>query len=225
MNGYLHEAYAASLAELGAARKLPRCGGWLLERRIPGSPFHDAMGCYPVFACQDWHSLATDLRELADNLVTVTLVTDAFCPLTRAQLERLFDYVRPLGPHHVIDLPGFSEDRLTPHHRRTLRRARRHPVRIDLEPNPATFLDDWMRLYENLIHKHQITGLRHLSRNMLGKQLSVPGAVLFSARSADRAIGAHLYYLDADRVYGHLAAFTSEGDEASASVLAAIGGH
>ncbi len=53
MTGYLHRHYALSLAQSGTARELPGGGGWILERRIPGFPYCDAMGGYPLFACRD----------------------------------------------------------------------------------------------------------------------------------------------------------------------------
>ena len=68
MNGYAHPAYAHSLAEFGSPRPLPRSGGWLLERPIPGSPYRDAMGCYPLFAAQDWSRLYSDLDEISGGI-------------------------------------------------------------------------------------------------------------------------------------------------------------
>jgi hypothetical protein len=62
--GYSHPAYAASLSEFGAPLELPRSGGWLLRRAIPGSDACDAMGPYPLFACRSPAGLAEDLREL-----------------------------------------------------------------------------------------------------------------------------------------------------------------
>ena len=35
-SGYLHPNYAQSLAEFGKPRELTNCGGWILEREIPG---------------------------------------------------------------------------------------------------------------------------------------------------------------------------------------------
>ena len=69
MTGYLHPLYAESLAEFGAPRRLARCGGHLLARKIPGGDGHDAMGCYPLFCCPDWSGLRDDLEEARDQLV------------------------------------------------------------------------------------------------------------------------------------------------------------
>ena len=75
--GYAHPFYAASLAEFGAPLRLPRCGGWVLERSVPGGHARDAMGCYPLFVCQDWRALAADLDDL-DGPVSLSLVSDPF---------------------------------------------------------------------------------------------------------------------------------------------------
>jgi len=66
---YAHAGYAASLAEFGEPVFLPRSGGWILRRRIDGSPFSDAMGPYPLFFCPNWSGLGEDLSELAAELV------------------------------------------------------------------------------------------------------------------------------------------------------------
>ena len=78
MTGYMHPGYVESLKEFGTPRALPRCRGWILERQIPGYPYHDAMGCYPLFACQDWSQLHLDLEEVGSELVSLALVTDPF---------------------------------------------------------------------------------------------------------------------------------------------------
>ena len=45
--GYAHPDYPLSLKESGEPYELPRCGGWILIRPIPGTIYEDAMGCYP----------------------------------------------------------------------------------------------------------------------------------------------------------------------------------
>src|SRR5436190_23288915 len=94
--GYMHPRYAQSLAEFGSPRHLPRSGGWILEREIPGFPYRDAMGCYPLFACRDWSRLHEDLEELHSDLVTLTLVADPFGDYDLSTLQHCFgDLVSP----------------------------------------------------------------------------------------------------------------------------------
>jgi len=47
VTGYLHHSYADSLAEFGTPYLLPKSGGWILKRQIPGFTYSDGMGCYP----------------------------------------------------------------------------------------------------------------------------------------------------------------------------------
>ena len=62
--GYLHDEYAQSLQEFGSPYLLSGCQGWILQRGIPKTPYQDAMGCYPLFACQDWSRLPDSLKIL-----------------------------------------------------------------------------------------------------------------------------------------------------------------
>jgi hypothetical protein len=105
MTGYLHPAYAQSLAEFGTPRGLPESGGWILERPIPGTPHHDAMGCYPLFTCQNLPKLYTDLEYIKKDLVSLALVTDPFGEYDEGYLRRCFKYlVIPFKDHFIVDL-------------------------------------------------------------------------------------------------------------------------
>jgi len=77
-SGYLHPAYAASFDDIAMPRALPACGGWSLDRKIPGWDLRDGTGCYPLFCCRDWTKLAHDLAPMAGELVSFTLITDPF---------------------------------------------------------------------------------------------------------------------------------------------------
>ena len=88
--GYSSRQYAQSLEEFGTVRHLPDCGGWLLESRIPDSGSFDGMGCYPLFCCEDWSALGNSLESLADNLVSVRIVTDPFADVSVPQLKAAF---------------------------------------------------------------------------------------------------------------------------------------
>lgn len=68
ISGYLHPNYAKSFMEFGDPYKLPRCGGWIIKRQVPGFPCFDAMGCYPVFICQDWSQIHKDLGDKGTDL-------------------------------------------------------------------------------------------------------------------------------------------------------------
>ena len=67
---------------------MPGCGGSILERPIGALPDRDAMGCYPLFACQDW-------SRLADDLLLLARTEDGSLPLRieRTDVSAMFDAV------------------------------------------------------------------------------------------------------------------------------------
>jgi hypothetical protein len=215
--GYAHAAYAASLDALGEPRRLARSGGSILVREIPGSELRDGMGPYPIFACADWAALATDIGELRDELVTVSLVADPFGGATAGDLARAFgDLVTPFKEHFVVDLRGAWRETIHPHHKRNVRRAL---ARLEVEPvdDPSTMLDDWVTLYRGLIDRHRITGPAAFSRDSFAAQLRVPGIAALRALEGGVTVGATLWYVVGDVAYYHLGAYTARGYELGSS--------
>lgn len=215
--GYLHADYADSLADFGTPRLLPQCGGWILERGIPNTPYHDAMGCYPLFACRDWSQLPEDLDNIGNSLVCVSLVTDPFGDYDFDHLRKCFpDLAIPFKEHFVVDLNNAPETFISPHHQRNVSKALRE-VRVE-ECNKANeSLDDWTILYDELVKRHSITGLPAFSRESFAKQLRVPGIVVLRAVHNDATIGMLMWYQQEDRAYYHLGAYNSRGYELGAS--------
>ena len=212
--GYLHPHYACSLQEFGRPRELPRCGGWILERPIPGFSYRDAMACYPLFFCENWSQLKFDLQVLEEELVSVSMVTDPFGHYDLSLLRRCFDVVIPFKKHFVRELTKPLE--LSRHHRRYTRRAF-ESVTIDICEEPMRFLDEWTDLYAALVDRFDIKGIRAFSRASFAKQLGIPGAILFRALFEGTAVGAHLVFLQDDVCYAHLAGFNSIGQDLMAS--------
>ncbi|MBI2529355.1 MAG: GNAT family N-acetyltransferase [Candidatus Rokubacteria bacterium] len=216
MTGYLHPGYAGSFDAFGRPRALPRSGAYVLERPIPGSTDRDAMGCYPLLCCAEWRALPQDLRDLED-LVSLTCVADPFAPCDRSTLEQWFDVVLDFKPHFVTELTRPVEAIVSRSHQAAVRRALRH-VDVEVCHDPAAQLDQWVRLYDCLIQRHGITGIRAFSRAAFARQLALPGMVMFRATSgAGETIGMDLWYVQGDVAYGHLAAFSSRGYELRAS--------
>lgn len=217
VTGYLHENYARSLSEFGSPLALSRSGGWLLERPIPLSGHHDAMGCYPLFACRNWSELRTDLEALTDQLVSVTVVSDPFGEYDQARLRNGFeDLVLPFKEHFVTDLSQSPGVFVSKHHRYYARKA---SAMVNVEPldNPSGFIDPWMELYACLAERHRLTGLKAFSRVAFERQLRVPGLVVLRATHDDAIVGAHLWYVQGDVAYSHLAAFSTLGYQLSAA--------
>jgi len=216
-SGYAHPAYADSLSEFGAPLPLPRSGGWLLRRQIPGADCADAMGCYPIFSCADWQGLQGDLEELNSELISVALVTDPFGKYDRDYLNRCFkDVVFPFKEHFVTDLTCRIEDFVSVHHLRNLRKGS-SKIRVEKSQNASQFLDDWTSLYENLVEKHQIKGISAFSRESFAKQLKVPGIVALRAVHEGATVGMLLWYVQTDVAYYHLGAYNQRGYELRAS--------
>lgn len=216
VTGYLHHKYAESLQEFGTPRELPRCAGWVLVRQIPGSPYYDGMGCYPIFACRDWSQLHADLKSLGDDLVTLTLITDPFWGGKLEDLQRCFDLVIPFKEHFVSDLSRPITEIVSKHHRKNARRALRD-VCVERCPDPEQFLDEWADLYAVLIKRHDIGGIRAFSRQGFSRQLRVPGMVCFRVVYQDDVVGGNLFYVQGDVAYGHLSAFSPQGYALGAS--------
>jgi hypothetical protein len=215
-SGYSHPGYVQSLREFGRPRELQACGGWLLERTIPGTHDTDAMGSYPLFTCRDWERLKGDLDDLAGELVTVGLVADPFANVTPAELRKCFDVVVPFKDRFVVDLAVPVEQIGSKHHRANARKALA-AVEVEVCSNPEDYLDEWTELYDTVIRKFGLTGIRAFSRRAFVMQFSIPGLVMFRASHEGRTIGLDWWFVDGDVAYGHLAAYNETGYKLRAS--------
>jgi hypothetical protein len=208
LTGYGAARYAESLSEFGTPLELPRSRSWILERPVPGTPWMDAMGCYPVFACQDWSRLDEDLDALSGRVVTLALVTDAFGNWSEQILRQCFDRVRPFKEHRVCDLALPPDRYVARSHRRNARRALRR-IRIEVARDPAQHLDEWTALYGALIQRRRITGIRAFTAPSFALQLRVPGVTMLRAFHGSQVIAAQLWYVHGEVGYCHLTAGTS----------------
>jgi hypothetical protein len=219
-SGYAHPDYAASLGEFGTPRRLPASGGFLLERAIPGvsSPDptvagRDAMGCYPLLACLDWDRLGGDLAALEGQLVSIAAVLDPFGLDDPARLQALFpDRVLPFKDHFIADLEHHDLATLSRHHRYYAKRALAQ-AEVEVCAEPPRHLDEWTDLYAMLCARHGLRGIQAFSRSAFERQLRVPGMTMLRARSGGATVGAHLWYVQGDVAYSHLAAASPRGYE------------
>jgi hypothetical protein len=217
LSGYLHPAYAASLAEFGKPRELPRSGGWILERQIAGYQDRDAMGCYPLFACQDWRCLHQDLDEIGDDLVCLGLVTDPYGDYDEAYLRRCFsDVFIPFKYHYVVDYKTWKDRTYDIDTRREIRNAFKH-LRVEVCPSPHQYLDEWIRFYDLLIEKYKISSLRAFSRLSFIRQFQTPGFLMFRAYQQDQTVGIALAYMQGDGAFLHLTGINQDGYKLGAS--------
>ncbi len=216
-SGYQHPAYAAAFAGLGRPVELPAAGGWVLERPVPGSPYRDAMGCYPLFACRDWSALRQDFAALGTRLVSLALVTDPFGEFDVEELQECFpDVCRPYKEHFVVDLSRPLESVLSSHHARNVRKA---AARVEVEAcaEPARWLETWRGLYDNLVRRHGIRGIATFPGDSFARQFEVPGLLVFRAVQGGETVGMLLWYRQGDVAYYHLGAYSDAGYELRSS--------
>lgn len=214
--GYFHPLYAASLETFGKPQALPNSGGWILVRKILGSPLHDAMGLYPLFCCRNWKELKRDFELLDPDLVCLSLVTDPFGNYDPSILFDSFDQVVPFKTHFVADTSLPIEEIVSKRHREDARRSLRK-VHVDVCSDPSAQLDQWLKLYAVLTERHQINSLRAFSRKSFALQFQVPGLVMFEAKIGQEVVGLDLWYVQGDVAQGHLAAFSKAGYDCHAS--------
>jgi len=213
-NGYLHPAYATSLSEYGTPRHLPLSGTWVLVRRIEGTPYYDGRGLYPLTCCRDWSRLGEDMASLED-LVSLVFVADPFGHSTTEDLLFLDKY-SPYKYHCYVDtkLPCTPSE----HHLRAAKRARERLDHVTYVPHPHCILDDWMRLYSNLIDHHNIEGIATFSESAFATQLRVPGIAAWVATLDQEIVSILLWYIQSPWVaYYHLGASSQKGYEVGAS--------
>lgn len=216
-SGYSHFSYVDSLSEYGSPFPLPGSGAWILQRAIPYSFYSDGMGCYPLFSCPDWSKLESDLQGIGNDLVSLALVTDPFGDYDETFLSRCFpDVLIPFKQHFIVDLSRPIDSFANSHHRRNARKALAQ-VQVEECVNSMDFVDDWIELYQTLVTRHNIKGIAAFSKSSFAKQLTVPGLVAFRAVKDDVTVGMLLWYVQENRAYYHLGAYSSTGYSLGAS--------
>ena len=215
--GYRQAGYAQSLSQFGHPRALEGAGTWILERAIPdaGGP-RDAIGCYPILACRDWGRLPGELEELESDLVSMSFVSDPFADLDVTWMREWLDVARPFKEHLVLDLSLNADAIVTRHHRYYTRKALR-TVSVEISERPLDHAREWTGLYAHLIERHQIEGIRSFSPAAFEAQLALDGMVMLRCLEEGEAIAAHLWLLQDDVAYSHLAASTPRGYEVGAA--------
>ena len=217
VTGYGHQLYATAFTEVGTPRLLPGCGGWVIEREIRGSSARDAMGCYPIFVCQDWSRLNADLNQLGRDLVSLTVVTDPLADISEAALCEAFPHLMVRYKNHLLVRLGSSPETFVhPHHMRNAAKALR-TVRVKQGAPSAELLTTWITLYGNLIARHNISGLTAFSAASFAVQFQVPGLVVQWAEAEGEIVGMVLWYLHGRHAYYHLGAYSAAGYELKCS--------
>jgi hypothetical protein len=132
-------------------------------------------------------------------------------------LEECFpDRVVPFKEHFRIDLERSMEEYVQHEHRRNARRALKR-LQVEWCRDETKAMEDWTQLYEHLIDRHGITGIRAFSRAAFALQFQVPGLVAFRASYQGAMAGMALVYVQDDLAYLHLSACSPLGYEMDAS--------
>lgn len=208
--GYASRLYAESLIEFGELIHLPYCGGYLLKRPIPGTSDFDAMGCYPLFSCEDWKQLKADLEDLPEDIISVSLVAEPFGDYTLKRLEHCFDVVNPYKVHYIVDLEQPIGEIGSKHHRKEARQAF-EKIRVEVCKDPVGFAECWTSLYKTLSKRHNIHGIRAFSKTAFERQLAMPETMAHVAFMQEEIVGAQLYIQNGDVVHCHLGAVSDAG--------------
>lgn len=216
VEGYLNPLYVQSFSEIGEPIFLPRSKGWLVKRQIPGTKYFDAMGPYPLFFCERWDQLPNDLEEIRDEILSFSFVIGPFEEFNFEDYKSYFDICRLYKKHYIYDTKIPLETSVNKYSQRDARRALRD-VDIDLVVAPQINLDEWVNLYESLVKRHQVTGIRAFSRESFARQIAIPNTHFFRAWHNNELVAGNLYYIQNNVAYGHLLALTEKGYELGAS--------
>lgn len=209
LGAYASAAYARCLGHVGEPVELERSGLTLIARPIAGTPRRDLVGPYPLLPVEDPAALVADLDALArgdDPPVTFVAVTEPLLTRDTALLRTLFgERARPFKRHFLVDPRLDEEQRVSKHHAKELRRARRFArfERVDAERGA----EDWVRLYAGLVEKLGLGGASAFPAASLAAQLELDGALGVRAIEEDGRVTAFALVLrDGPFAWYHLAA-------------------
>jgi len=217
MEGYSHQLYADSFSSIGKPLFLTKSKGWLIKRQIPGTSYYDAMGPYPLFFCENWEVLFDDLDDLSDQLISVSFVLGPFSPISHEIFKQKLDVFYHYKDHYVLDTSLPFTETISKYRRRDARRAIKNGISVEIVTSPNINLNEWVDLYDNLIQRHHITGIRAFSRESFSKQISIPNTYFFKALHQGAVVGGNLYYIQDNVAYGHLLALSPKGYQLGAS--------
>jgi GNAT acetyltransferase-like protein len=77
--------------------------------------------------------------------------------------------------------------------------------------NAEESIDEWTRLYANLVARHDIRGIAVFSGSSFARQSSVPGALIVRATHRGETVGMTWWYVHGDVAYYHLGAYSDTG--------------
>jgi Acetyltransferase (GNAT) domain len=198
---------------MGDVRPMPGLGNWLVVRPVPGTEHIDGIGLYPFSPLEiplSRESLGDLLSEA--GLVSLVMVTDALSQ-PEPWIEQSFHTVKPYKTHYVVDRQ--AELKISKHHRREIRRAVQscQTEVIALADN----LDAWCALYGDLGERRSLADHHRFPAAYFDQLSRVPGVRTIGAFNEGELVSAHIWVIDGDRAYSHLAASSDKGYRCGAS--------
>lgn len=212
---YAGEAYARSLAHIGAPLAVPEWGGHVLVRPTQCGTREDATGPYPLAVLAPDADVAAGLARLkAAGLVSVVQVLDDRLRPALAAMEDAGATVRRFKSHFVHDR-SLGPVAYGKHHRYELKRAlaRTSVAEIRL----ADHLPGWIDLYGQLVARHGLGGLHDFPGGHHETLAGLAGLRTFGAFVEGRLVSAHLFVTHDGHAMSHLAASAPAGYQTGAA--------
>lgn len=210
---YASHEYAKAFAQNLEFIYLEEAKIFVVKRPIPGTSFHDAVGCYPLSPISETGDLDKDFSTLKKhNIISLVLVADTFFSPAQERLRDFFDHVVEFKEHYLCNLSENNE--YSSHHRYEVKRALKslEVRKIDFKD----FIEEWIKLYQNLIDKHEIKGIQAFSREYF-LELQNTNPLMFGAFIDETLVSSHLWFEYSGYGYSHLAASNEIGYKLSAA--------
>lgn len=199
--------FAESFNVHGDVFQLSHSGLYVIKRFVYKDKF-DLTGVYPFSICKNWSGLVADIEELKNSgAVSLTFVADPFSELelAKASDKCQWSLFKTYKTHFTVDTTVNWQKSLSKNTRRLCRRALEiHQVEM-LASSEETAKQFWI-LHQNLVRKHNISGLGKITLSMLKQQLTCSGTYVFAASVQGTIYGAVIVYLLGERAYWYLLA-------------------
>jgi hypothetical protein len=90
-------------------------------------------------------------------------------------------------------------------------------VDVEISVGSTAHLDEWVVLYEGLVERHSLVGIRAFSTTSFRGQLALPGMLAVRAERDGATVAMTLWLTDGESAYYHLGASSDVGRQVSAS--------
>src|SRR5262249_21934060 len=135
------------------------------------------------------------------------LVADPFATFDVECFKSTFDTVLRFKDHYLFDITCSPDETVSPHHRYYARKALRY-CHVAVIETPSAHLGDLVAVYETLVARHRLSGIRAFSTTSFAKQLEIPGLVMLRMSTGSACVGVQLWFVQDGVAYSHLTAFT-----------------